>query len=291
MDNKIQQRLQVKACIEEIKDIDELSRLFFRELFHLDVSLEHLFPGSVLVLNRKFANMLNTLKNVKHLEKISDSLASMGERHLQKYGVKVEHLPLAQHALLAALEAYPAVNLAENNLNHAWENVFNDVADLMIAAMQQSDSSDVQLNTYTCSHPHFLADIGGEEVVTRVHERFYDVMFEHPWLEGFFYGKSKSSLIMKQSQFMVAAFGGKNEYQGDTPAFAHMHMFITDAMLDERQHVLRAAILAEGLSPDEAQYWLDVDDSFRSGIAKQDVSECVTKCPGQFPLVVKDRKN
>jgi hypothetical protein len=90
---------------------------------------------------------------------------------------------------------------------------------------------------------------------------------------------------------MVGAFGGENLYKGDTPAFAHMHMFITDEMLDVRQEVLRKAILDEGLGEDIAAYWLQVDDSFRSGIVKKSVDECVMKCFGQFPVVIKERKS
>ena len=289
MDLKIQQRLQVKTCIENIRNIDDLSRLFFKELFCQAVELEHLFDGGVLVLNRKFSNMMNTFKNVKYLEKISSSLASMGERHLQKYGVKIEYLDMAEKALLSALESYPKIDLDSDDLRAAWISVIKDVTHIMQQAMSGLDPN-------TCAKQaasvpaHFLEKIGGVERVNQVHQRFYDVMFEHPWLEGFFYGKSKSSLIMKQTQFMVGAFGGENLYKGDTPAFAHMHMFITADMLDERQKVLRQAILDEGLSIDIADIWLQIDDSFRNGIIKKTVDDCVMKCFGQVPVIIKDRK-
>jgi len=112
-------------------------------------------------------------------------------------------------------------------------------------------------------------------------------MFDHPWLEQFFYGKSKEALIRKQTQFMVAAFGGENHYRGDTPAFIHMHMYITDEIADVRQEILKQAILDEGLSEDIAQRWLKVDGSFRRGIVKKSVDECVLKCFGQMPVVAK----
>ncbi len=116
--------------------------------------------------------------------------------------------------------------------------------------------------------PEFLAEIGGEEKITRVHQRFYDVIFEHPWLGQFFSGKPKVTLIMKQTQFMVAAFNGPNNYLGDTPAFIHMHMFITEEISDLRSQLLKDAILAEGLSESIAEHWLAVDNAFRPSIVK-----------------------
>jgi hypothetical protein len=47
-------------------------------------------------------------------------------------------------------------------------------------------------------------------------------------------------LIIKQTQFMVAALGGQNNYAGDTPAFVHMHMFITEEMADVRENLTRS---------------------------------------------------
>jgi truncated hemoglobin YjbI len=108
--------------------------------------------------------------------------------------------------------------------------------------------------------PDLLAEIGGEEGAYRVHERFYEVMFNHPWLGQFFFGKSEEVLVRKQTQFMVAAFNGPNRYTGDTPAFVHMHMFITDGMADLREQILRQAIV------------------------KKTIDECVLKCVGQVPV-------
>ena len=90
----IENRLRVKACIEQINpNIEEVSRLFYKALFRLDWQLESVFHGNVVFLNRKFINMMATFKNVKHLENISDSLAKMGERHALRYGAEIKHFP------------------------------------------------------------------------------------------------------------------------------------------------------------------------------------------------------
>jgi hemoglobin-like flavoprotein len=285
----MENRRLVKESIESIgKDMDNVSRLFFRELFHLDIRLENVLPGNVVFLNRKFSNMMGVFKNLKHLEKITDSLSKMGERHSMNYGVLPEYLPAAKQALLLALNKHFKDTFSAE-LELAWSQVFDETTAVMRQAMQQVAPDKIKKKEYVDSayDPGLLEEIGGVDVVTRVHQRFYDDMFEEPWLGQFFYGKSKESLIMKQTKFMVAAFGGANEYEGDTPAFIHMHMFVTAEQADLREKILRRAILREGLSAAIADRWLTVDHAFRPAIVKKSMNECVLKCVGQFPVSAK----
>lgn len=289
MSNK--QRLLVQKNIESLGDsINTLSQIFYRELFHLDIKLKSVFHGNVIFLNRKFSNMLGTFKNIEHLEKISASVGKMGERHLIKYSAKVEHFGIMQKALLLALKDYFGASFT-NELENAWIHVFQEVSDIMKRAMdevgqqliKQPDEGNIDYDVKGYD-ANLLSEVKGEEGVFKVHQRFYDVMFDEPWLGKFFYGKSKESLIIKQTQFMVAAFGGVNNYMGDTPAFVHMHMYVTDEMSDIRQKILKQAILNEGFSDSVAERWLKVDDSFRESIVKTSIDECVMKCQGQMPV-------
>lgn len=286
---KVENRLLVKACIDEIgSNIEKVSQLFYKELFHLDIHLKNVFPGNVVFLNRKFSNMLATFKNVKHLESISDSLAKMGERHAE-YGAEIKHFPTVKTALLLALNDYLGEKFSPE-LEAAWLEVFDDVAKIMEQALANSENNGSAQLSHDDEDGYdigLLAEIGGEDVILRVHQRFYDVLFDEPWLETFFFGKSKEALIIKQTQFMVAAFGGANNYSGDTPAFVHMHMFITEEMSEVRGKILRNAILAEGLSESIADLWLKVDKAFWPAIVKKSVDECVLKCKGQLPIVAK----
>ncbi len=278
-------RLLVKNCIEQFSDdMETVSRLFYKELFHLDLQLKTVFPGNVVFLNRKFANMIATFKNVKHLENIRDSLAQMGERHALQYRAEIRHFPLMKEALLLALAEYLG-EAYDKALETAWIEVFDEVAAIMEQAMSAVDVQESADGRSTTGYdPDLLDKIGGEERVMTVHRRFYDVMFDEPWLEKFFFGKSKESLIIKQTQFMVAAFNGPNNYTGDTPAFVHMHMYITGEMADIREKILKASILAEGLSDSIAEKWLAVDRSFRPAVVKKSIDECVMKCKGQMPV-------
>jgi hypothetical protein len=45
-----------------------------------------------------------------------------------------------------------------------------------------------------------------------------------------------------------------NNSTGDAPAFGHIHIFITGEMADLRKHILRQAILDEGLSASIAEH-------------------------------------
>ncbi len=288
---KTQNRLLVKTCLDQLNSQTEtLSRLFYKELFHLDLQLKTVFSGSVVFLNRKFTNMLSTLKNVKHLEKIEDSISKMGERHIRQYGAEIKHFPTMKQALLNTLAQHLGDGYTPE-LNEAFNDVFDDVSAIMQRAMAQL-APDLQTHTIK-THESFnlLEEVGGAAMVIKVHERFYDVMFDEPWLETFFLGKSKEALIKKQSQFMIAAFNGPNEYEGDTPAFVHMHMFITSEMIEIRERILKASILAEGLSETIAEKWLAVDHSFKTAIVKSSPNECVLKCKGQFPIEVEKPKD
>ncbi len=289
----IAQRLLVKANIESLgNDINALSQLFYRELFHLDISLKKVFPGNVVFLNRKFSNMLVTFKNTAHLEKISASVGKMGERHILQYGVQIEHFEPVQHALLSALRTHFGDNFSAE-METAWQTVFAEVSAIMKEAMAKTDRREINRTDYdeTTYDTDLLAEIGGEAGVLKVHQRFYETIFKEPWLGQFFAGKHEDVLAEKQTKFMVAAFGGKNNYLGDTPAFVHMHMLITEEMSDLRQEILRKAILDEGFSASIADRWLKVDDSFRKSIVKQSIAECVLKCRGQMPVTAKKPAN
>jgi len=283
---QLKNRLLVKNCIEGLNDeLEQLSPLFYKELFHLDIHLETVFSGDVAFLNRKFLNMMATFKNVKHLENISESVAKMGERHILKYRAEIKHFPTLKQALLTVLQERLKTAYTEE-LNIAWHAVFDEVSAIMQQAMAKVDSSKIAVlkQEDSLNDTQLLADIGGEAVIFAVHESLYEVLFNEPWLEDFFFGKSKQALIKKQTEFMVAAFNGPNNYTGDTPAFVHMHMFITDEMINVREKILRNAIKKQGLSDAIADRWLKVDSSFRPAIVKKSLDECVMKCKGQQPV-------
>ncbi len=283
----LEHRRRVAACIEDIgTDINRLSQNFYRHLLRDDPALSRVFSGNTAALNRKFFNMLAALKNVKHLEKIEASIQQLGERHGCQYAVLAEHFTPTKKALVTALEAHLGDGFSAE-LRQAWDAVFDEVADLMKVAISAAPPAEDDSAPLTGYDGDLLQAIGGEEVVLRIHRRFYDVIFEEPWLGKFFRGKHETTLARKQTEFMVAAFGGENRYRGDTPAFVHMHMLITREQLEVREALLRDAIRAEGLSEEIVERWLRVDRGFWAGLVKTSEEECVLKCFGQYPVVAK----
>ncbi len=280
-------RQKVAACIEDIgTDINQVSQNFYRHLLQDNPALSRIFPGNTAALNRKFFNMLAALKNVKHLEKIEASIHQLGERHGQQYAVLSEYFTPTKKALMTALGEYLGDRFSVE-LRQAWEEVFDGVADLMKTAIPHTRRADVDSPSLTGYDGDLLQAIGGEEVVLRIHQRFYDTIFDEPWLGKFFRGKHETTLARKQTEFMVAAFGGENRYRGDTPAFVHMHMLITLEQLEAREVILRNAICAEGLSEEIVERWIKVDRGFWPGLVKASEEECVLKCFGQYPVVAK----
>ena len=286
-----QQRLLVKQSIESQRpDTDALCDAFYRELFARKPELERLFPPAPAARRAKFNGMMAAFDNVKHLDKIAPAIVALGARHA-RYGVAAEDYPVGRAAFMAALSAVRGAELPTAERD-AWQALFDTLLPLMTRPPEPRDraayeEADRRLRPgESVLAVGMLEAVGGREAVERVHRRFYDTIFEDAWLGRFFFGKSEDALVKKQTDFMVACFGGINDYRGEPPGIAHMHMLITDEMLDLRETMLRDAILAEGLSPEIADRWIAVDATFRSAIVKRDAGQCITRCMGQVPIVV-----
>ncbi|MDH4185810.1 MAG: hypothetical protein OEV08_02320 [Nitrospira sp.] len=278
--------------------VPELSERFYQRFFELAPAARSLFKGSDAFRQRKFANLFITFRSLEYLERVVPVLAEMGKRH------RVYHrqfhmfmLPMKQ-ALLETLETVMGSDYTAD-VAKAWESVYDDVAAIMIEAVRPADVERRSETRAPWSGPErraswsvredqgLLQDVGGADMVRRVHEAFYNVLFEDAWLGQFFYGKSKPVLIQKQTEFMVSAFGGPHAYSGATPAFVHMNMFVTEELAALRERYLRRAILSQGLSESIADRWLAVDRLYRPAIVKPTVEDCVVTCFGQFPVEAK----
>jgi len=68
--------------------------------------------------------------------------------------------------------------------------------------------------------------LGGIETLERVHKRFYDKIYIHPWLKHFFEGHEQAAIELRQTQFMAEKFGADIRYPGMALELAHRRMFI-----------------------------------------------------------------
>ncbi len=285
-------REMVREHIEMLMPMmSSLHTKFYTHLFLIDPAQATVFNGSAVALNRKFINMMATFRSIRHLEKMHTTIEHLSQRHVT-YGLQPEHIEPFGKALIAALSEQLGDQFTDE-LRTAWISTYDQVTSIMKSSIRQHPE-------WLASQPEketmhldagLLEAIGDTEIVRNVHTRFYNEIFEDEWLGQFFYGKSKEALISKQTNFMVACFGGPNHYRGEPPALAHMHMLITEEMALEREKILRKAILAEGLDEEIAKRWLKVDRSFWPAINKQGINECVTKCFGQAPATAKKPTN
>ena len=283
-----QHREQTRESIEQLQPrMNALAIKFFSQLFQIDPSQMTIFDGSAVTLNRKFVNMMATLKSIRRLESMNPAIEALTKRHVA-YGMRPKHLVPFGQALMDGLEAQLGEAFTDE-LREAWMSTFAQVTTRMRIAMDNHPEwfENVEIKEDKHHDLELLKDIGGAEIVRNVHSRFYSEIFEDDWLGQFFQGKNKAALIHKQTNFMLSCFGVSDAYAGEPPAIAHMHMFITEEMAIEREAILHKAILDEGLSESIAQRWLKIDRSFWPAINKQTVDDCVTKCFGQAPATVK----
>jgi len=288
-----QYALTLKEHIQQLRPhMGAISERFYRELFILAPEVEGVFRDDPAARLTKFANMLATLASLKNWEALKPALKSLGGRHFD-YGVKDHYYGFGKHALLATLQQAPW-GPPSAEIEAAWRTLLDGVIGLMLQGAHEARqrggpenylATDAGPSAEKLGDPTLLEAVGGWEVIYRVHLRFYEWMFEEPWLGRFFWGKHEDVIARKQTDFLVACLGGPNEFKGETPAISHLHMFITEEMLDVRERLLRKAISEEGLSDAIADRWLRIDNAFRGAVVKQSPEECVMRCPGQRPIV------
>jgi len=104
--------------------------------------------------------------------------------------------------------------------------------------------------------------LGGQPTLDRVHKRFYDKVYAHPWLGQFFAGHEQAAIELRQTQFMAEKFGADSIYPGKPLELAHRRMFIPEELLRLRQSLLREALEEEQVPGPLITRWLKIDHAF-----------------------------
>jgi truncated hemoglobin YjbI len=116
--------------------------------------------------------------------------------------------------------------------------------------------------------------IGGRPTLDKVHKSFYDKIYKHPWIGQYFQGIQQEIIEAQQSDFMSQAMGGPAMYLGKLPIPAHRHMFISEELFELRTELLKEAFQEAGVSDQNQEHWLKIDQAFKNGIVKKSLSEC-----------------
>ncbi len=110
--------------------------------------------------------------------------------------------------------------------------------------------------------PSLFDAVGGLAVIERVHRRFYDKIYAHPWLGRFFEGHDQRAIELRQTQFMAEKFGGDIRYPGMALELAHRRMYIPERLLKLRRQLLRESLEEEGVEAGLIERWLRIDHAF-----------------------------
>jgi len=129
--------------------------------------------------------------------------------------------------------------------------------------------------------------VAGLPAMERIHKRFYDEVYVHPWLGQFFAGHDQTAIELRQTRFMALKMGADIKYPGKSLEIAHERMYITTELLEVRQALLKTAIEAEGIAPELVKRWLKIDKAFW-GKLKNESLEAFRQIDLQYqkPLIV-----
>jgi len=141
------------------------------------------------------------------------------------------------------------------------------------------------------SKPSLFERIGGRPTLDRVHKIFYDRLYAHPWLGGFFAGVEQTHIEKQQSDFMSGAMGGPEAYAGRRPQDAHPHLFITEELFELRHQILEESMIEAGVPEDLRKEWLKIDGAFKRAIVKGSPAECSGRFPTEQVIAIPKPKS
>ncbi|MDQ6992750.1 MAG: group 1 truncated hemoglobin [Mariprofundus sp.] len=137
--------------------------------------------------------------------------------------------------------------------------------------------------------PSLFDLVGGLSAIEKVHKRFYDKIYLHPWLGRFFEGHEQSAIELRQSQFMALKMGGDIQYPGMALELAHRRMYISEELLTLRQSILRESLEEEGLAEALIKRWLKIDHAFWRDIGKESMEDFLDiDLKYEKPLIIPD---
>jgi hemoglobin len=94
----------------------------------------------------------------------------------------------------------------------------------------------------------------------------YIEMFDHPEISYHFIGVDIEWLSRAQTNFLVRAIGGPDQYQGQTLDIVHKHMKITPFQFREIAKAFRKVFIDKGVSQTDADMILEFVKSYQGQI-------------------------
>jgi len=134
----VHQRTLVQESFAIVAPIaDDAAALFYRRLFELDPSLQHMFRGDMAEQRRKLMQMLTAaVKGLDRLEQLVPVVQDLGRRHAT-YGVEERHYETVGAALLWTLEKGLGKAFTPET-KEAWATVYGILATTMQDAAREA---------------------------------------------------------------------------------------------------------------------------------------------------------
>ncbi|ASM75918.1 hypothetical protein VITFI_CDS0139 [Vitreoscilla filiformis] len=117
--------------------------------------------------------------------------------------------------------------------------------------------------------PALWEELGQGRQVRRALEDFYATVFADAQLAPFFQHVTPERVIGQQYAFLCLLMTGEKIYFGERPRNAHHWMVISDALMDHRQALMRAALVRQGLTPDQIARWTRLEEHWRADMVKR----------------------
>ena len=132
------QKTLVQDSFKTITPIaDDAASLFYRRLFELDPSLEHMFPSDMTEQRKKLVQMLAAaVKGLDRLDQLVPVVQNLGRRHAG-YGVLDAHYDTVGAALLWTLEMGLG-RAFTTEMKDAWVTVYGLLATTMKEAAHEA---------------------------------------------------------------------------------------------------------------------------------------------------------
>jgi truncated hemoglobin YjbI len=114
---------------------------------------------------------------------------------------------------------------------------------------------------------HLVSSVGGSENVKKIINSFYERMSKDLMIGFFFDGKDIQQIANKQAEFILSAAGLIEKFEGKSPSVAHVALApILSGHFDRRLVILRETLVAEGLTPESIEAWVQFEEGFRAMI-------------------------
>lgn len=95
---------------------------------------------------------------------------------------------------------------------------------------------------------------GGEDFFHDCIYALYLDMFDHPEISYHFVGVNIETLSRHQTQYLIRAIGGPDEYQGRPLVQVHKHLGVTKFQFKEIAKAFRQVFIDKGVSAEDADF-------------------------------------